>query len=173
MSLRIWVIMGESEAGKSTLIGHLTGQFGKSDNGLKRNGTDFSNVPLSGGGLLKLFSMRCALQENPRGKECPVGALAYIRKKFEKKGLVQHSNCLLALRLNDGEGQGAGFEYLDYFIGQGDVEVMSIVTLGAKDCDVDKALEYGIPTLALANWQDCQRSILVSIAAVRRHFGWA
>lgn len=76
---------GESEAGKSTLIGHLTGQFGKSDNGLKHNGTDFGNVPLSGGGLLNLFSMRCALQENSRGKERPVGALTYIRKKFEKR----------------------------------------------------------------------------------------
>ncbi|MCI2394117.1 hypothetical protein [Aliiroseovarius sediminis] len=120
MALRFWVIVGESETGKSTTIGHLVGQFGRSQSGLIKNGEDFAHVPLSAGGLLRVFSMRCALQENPDGKEGPEGAVEHCEKKWGKSEVSsQYHNCLIALRHFENNGQPNAFGYLNKFVEYG------------------------------------------------------
>lgn len=172
MSLRIWIIVGESDTGKSTLVGHLMGQFGKSDTGLKHNGANFCNVPQIGGGSMQFFSARCALQESPKGDGSPKDARRHLIEKWKNKPAHQSMNCLITLRLNQDEGHGTAYKYIDEFLKAGD-EFMAGVGLAVGRSDQDKLMSYGVPFLFLPDRKKVNRTILEGAAAVRQHFHWA
>lgn len=189
MALNLWVIIGESDSGKSTAIRRLAGF---SETG---NTKDFADIVMKGGGLKRFFAKLSAFQEAPDGKEGPEGALKYIEKKWSTElNEVMNGNCLIALRHRATDTMPSSFDYLDWFVKNG-CEIEKMVVLEDENIvsgDKNHYINYGVDVLfwnveqenekardslgtpeGLLESAVTERAISNKATALRKHFEWA
>lgn len=170
--IRIWAIIGEADTGKSTLIRGLTG----SDTGSQsRRLTKNCDIPLRGGGILRMHYLIGALQEsgtklrqklmetlldnqNSQSLNAIVTKLYRLKTKLFKNDMfIQNLNILLPLRHQGTQKINVGaFDILNALVRKG-AELQSIVVLIKEDlhqnnkgqtlCEYNKYKLYGVPTL--------------------------
>lgn len=186
MQIRVWAILGDTEAGKSTMIGHLTSMFGPGENGIDpKRQKPVRTVLLRGGGYLRLWTMRQALQEANKSPERFVNETL---KRSAKMALVapripsQYFNILIALRYDATATCPAGSEYLSFFCQQPDFALHSLVCLPSREAGKEKPpspdlslfLRFGVPT-CLVRSPVCPDGEPIShqVGQIRNHFGWA
>lgn len=167
--VRVWAILGESDAGKSTVIGHLVSQYGKGAGGLRVS-------PLRGGGDLRIYARRQSVQEAKRTPDDVIADTYKSAVKLQKKhGIVlANFNLLIALRTDVTNRMPMGHAYLSRFIAEG-WDLSSIVVLNYQDTLHAAYREFGAPFLGIEDngliENKSMHNLLVS--KVRNHFGWA
>ena len=164
--VRVWAVLGDKNAGKSTVISNLISQRGRGQGG-------FRHVSLRGGGRLYLYARRMAWQEAEKGPKDVIAAVhAMGRGYVSTPGWV---NVLMALRYKPDNGCPGGDEYLEAFAEQAWF-IESLVLLD-YDRKAHAAYHYfGAPTLELPGSSAFARDPRKHAAlagAVRNHFGWA
>jgi hypothetical protein len=174
--LSVWAIVGESNSGKSTMIGHLTGQFGAKRNGLSGGRSDgFSKILLRSNAYMTIWTRRMALQEAGLS---PEKAFAEISKKFNSS--KRPSDCtsiLIALRDQQHSGLADGDEYLNYFSNQG-WNINSFVLMHSVE-KADRYLSLGVPSYTFISTDSTpdvelsSRPISHRVGQIRNHFAWA
>jgi hypothetical protein len=181
-NVNVWAIVGDSDAGKSTIIGHLTAQFGttKNPNGLRSGPASRPyTVLLRSGGFLRLWSRKMALQE---AGWSPEFALSEISKRIlrHQRG-ARSGNILIALRDVDTNGLPEGHEYLKYFQSHG--WTINSVVLIQKTENPHEYLSVGAPVCLMnsaellepehGNLQAFSEQIAHRVGRIRNHFAWA
>lgn len=174
--VRVWAIIGDANAGKSTMIGHLTYQYGPGKNGLWKGRSDkVYEVLLRGGGCLSVWSRRMALQE---AGLTPEQAMLEISKNFEgDRDVGQPRNILVALRDRQHSGLADGNEYLSHFAAMG-WKLQSIVMMPSVE-QVNRYTRLGVPTCVLTPIEETSSANAASmsighrVGKIRNHFGWA
>lgn len=173
-NIRIWVVVGSADSGKSMTIGHLMGSFGRGPDGLKPGKTvGPREIPLSGGGYLYVLGRRQSLQEANKSADDAIKIFeAQARSAAAKPPMItsQHFNILLALRTDRINSLPPAYEYLTKFINRG-WQLESLVVLCPTSSDVLTYRRFGVPTCYLDKNYDIDR--LQMVGHVRAHFGWA
>lgn len=174
--LSVWAIVGDSNSGKSTMIGQLTGQFGPKKNGLSGGRSDgFFSILLRSNAYMSIWTRRMALQEAGLS---PEKAFAEISKKFANP--KRPSNCtsiLIALRDQQHSGLADGDQYLKYFSNQG-WNIHSVVIMHSVE-NAGRYVSLGVPSYTFASTDDApdvelsSRPILHRVGQIRNHFAWA
>lgn len=175
--VNIWVVVGDSNTGKSTMIGHLTAQFGATTkaNGLKQgSGSRLYTVLLRGGGYLRLWSRRMALQEAGWSPEFAVRSIS--KRILRHQPNARSGNILVALRDVDSNGLPSGDSYLTYFQSQG-WSVRSIVLMQGIE-DPARYLYLSAPTYCMKAPHQGVSSVIAQqishrVGQIRNHFEWA
>lgn len=175
LGLNVFAIVGESNSGKSTMIGQLTSQFGSAKNGLRGGrGDGFFNIAIRKDGLLSIWTRRMALQE---ARLSPEEAVTYISRVFENpKRPADCKSILVALRDQQHRGLADGDEYLRRFLAQG-WKINSLVLMHSVT-QVERYNDLVVPTLTLASDGDAPdrdlsfHSISDRVGQIRNHFGW-
>jgi|JI7StandDraft_1071085.scaffolds.fasta_scaffold233266_2 GTPase SAR1 family protein len=181
-NVNVWAIVGDSGAGKSTMIGHLTAQFGatKKPNGLRPGpARKHYTILLRGGGFLRLWSRKMALQEAEWSPEFAVGEISNHILRHHRG--ATSGNILIALRDVDSNGFPEGHEYLNYFQSQG-WTVRSLVLI-QKTEDPSEYWSVGAPVCFMNsaeqlkpepdNLQAFSEQIAHRVGRIRNHFEWA
>ena len=174
MKVKIYALVGEADAGKSTTVSNLTGR--------KRGPPGARSILLPGGGFLRVWSKTMAWQEDNKS---PADAVAEI-KAFAKRTAslppaisINSMSALMTLRFEPfrrpdiaGAAKQPGAEaYLTAFVDQG-WEIASLVLFTNEADEKRHHFErYGAPTLYYPDATD--RSFEAMTGGVRRHFGWA
>jgi hypothetical protein len=176
-SVDVWAIVGDANTGKSTMIGHLTYQFGPGENGLGRKGRrdKIYEVLLRNGDYLSIWSRRMALQE---AGLTPEAAMQNILERTKDHFLTgQTRNVLVALRDRQHNNLADGDSYLKYFAENG-WKLRSLVLMPS----IEKAGRYtglGIHNITLERTPSNEKHSAVStsighrVGHIRNHFGWA
>jgi hypothetical protein len=173
--VRVWAIIGHKNAGKSTIIGHLTSQVGSGANGLRRGrNAAYEEILLRGGGYLYVFARRMAWQEagiDPPGVETRMKVFARRTQRYSNI-LPACINVLMALRYDPDNGCPGAKQYLSYFAAAGwSLESLVLLSPTPKQLDYDC---FGAPTLYTFDATiDLHHRISWVVGAVRNHFGWA
>lgn len=180
--VNVWAIVGDSDAGKSTLIGHLTAQFGATNNpnGLRSGPASRPyTVLLRGGGFLRLWSRKMALQEAGWSPEFAVAAISKRILRHQRNATA--GNILIALRDVDTNGLPEGCKYLTYFQSQG-WTIKSLVllqnikspsaylSLGAPVCFMDPSEQIKAEQFTPQLFSE---QIAHRVGHIRNHFEWA
>jgi hypothetical protein len=172
--IRLWAILGDGSVGKSTTIGHLAGDFGKSFNGLRRGrGGGLREILLRGGGYLTIHPRRVSLQEGGKSPKEAAKEIGRECARVERRANIQaaYFNVLLAIRTDRFEEMPKADEYLSYFVGQG-WQIESLVLLSPNGRDTDLYRHFGVPTCYVYG-STTDFSILQMVGQVKNHFGWA
>ena len=175
LKLDVYAIVGESNAGKSTMVKHLTSQSESIESG-SRDGRKhgFFEILLQNDTTLDIWTRRMALQEAVLS---PERAVAYISSKFESP--KRPSNCntiLIALRDRQHSGLADGDKYLKYFSKQG-WSIKSLVLMHSVT-GVKRYEDLGVTPLTLDSEFDAPdkdlspHSISDRVGRIRDHFGW-
>jgi hypothetical protein len=171
--IRLWVVVGGPNSGKSMTIGHLMGSFGRGPDGLKPGKTvGPKDIPLSGGGYLYVLGRRQSLQEANKSVTDAIKIFESLSRSDSRKRPViaaQYFNVLLALRTDRINGLPPAYEYLTQFIKR-HWRLESLVVLSPTSSDRPVYRRFGVPTCYLDK-EDVDR--LQMIGRVRAHFGWA
>ena len=180
--LNVWVIVGDSDAGKSTMIGHLTAQFGATDkpNGLRSGPASRPyTVLLRGGGFLRLWSRKMALQEARWSPEIAVAGISKRILGHQRNATA--GNILIALRDVDTNGLPEGYKYLNHFQSQG-WTIKSLVLI-QKVKNPSAYLAVGAPVCFMdppeqvkpeqVKPQVFSEQIAHRVGQIRNHFEWA
>jgi hypothetical protein len=173
MPIKLWVVAGNANSGKSMTIGHLMGNFGKGPDGLK-SGTTVGprEIPSRGGGYLNVFGRRQSLQEAKKTVADAIRIFESQARSESRKSptiVLQSFNVLLALRTDRINKLPPAYEYLTRFIDRGwQLERLAILSPTPADRAVYR--RFGTPTCYLDK-RDVDR--LQMIGRVRDHFGWA
>jgi hypothetical protein len=99
--IRLWAVLGAGGVGKSTTVGHLAGDFGKGQNGLRRGrGGGLREIRLRGGGYLTIHPRRQSLQEARKTAVDSVRLIVNQGAGTQRTANIQSAyfNVLLALR---------------------------------------------------------------------------
>ena len=177
--IRIWVILGDPGAGKSTAIGHLTSQFGATENGLRQGPSpDESSVLLRGGGYLTILSRRMAWQEAEKKPQEVVDLiLGKARQRQAEVPAISISwfNVLMALRYDAHDQRPndfpAGYDYLSHFVRQGwFIESLVLLNPNAARYHYHR---FGASTYDLYDTTHPDNQIAWTVGQIRNHFGWA
>jgi hypothetical protein len=168
--IRVWGILGESDSGKSTVIGHLISQLDKGPGG-------FRIVPLRGGGYMEVYARRQSLQEAKRAPGQVIeDTLALIQNEERKhRKAICFLNLLLAIRTDVINRLPSAVDYLSEFVRAG-WSVESLVVLGYEDKKHSRYYKFGTPICEAYSASEYaadlkQRHLL--LGQVRNHFGWA
>jgi hypothetical protein len=186
MRVRVWAILGDANAGKSTMITHLASIFGKGETNKREGGSSAGRgdgdhtLLLRGGGYLKIWKRKMALQE---ARLLPAEFVAFIEKRAkataETKPKIspEYYNVLIALRHTAHLSFPAGHEYLSHFASVG-WKLESLVT-APPTTNFDLYLKFGVPVCRLIEKSDGEdtKANRVPIGwragQIRNHFGWA
>lgn len=158
------------------MVGHLTSQFGATDNGLRKGrGDGFYDVLQRGGGYQRIWARRMALQE---AGHTPEQAVSQILKKFESQKFTSAGgNILIALRDQQHRGLADGNEYLAHFSSIG-WSLQALVLMHSMEY-TDRYLQFGLPTYQFVSSKNEPDTFLTSVpiahrvGQIRNHFGWA
>jgi hypothetical protein len=169
--IRLWAVLGAGSVGKSTTVGHLAGDFGKGQNGLRRGrGGGFKETLLRGGGYLTVHPRRQSLQE---ANKTPEEAVRIVQNQIAHTPTGIRSgyfNILLALRTDRFRGLPTADHYLSYFVARNwHIEALALLSPTTKDERVYRF--FGAPTCYV--YRSREISILDMVGQVRNHFGWA
>ena len=171
--IRIWAILGAGSVGKSTTIGHLTGDFGKGQGGLRQTLGGKREILLRGGGYLTVFSWRVSRQDGRQRPEDTVSFLKRQSSQFDTSGRPMAAACfnvLLALRTDRKGNFPVAAEYLSHFVRQGWM-IESLALLSPTDRDEVLYHRFGAPICYVYGSRDIKIGWMVG--QVRNHFGWA
>lgn len=169
--VRLWTILGESQTGKSRIVGDLSSKPGGGRSG-------FSYILLRGSGYLSVYSKKMAWQED---RKSPADSIAEIRSKISTLtralgGLPSCVNVLSTLRFDyithwDGLVCPSGNQYLNAWTREG-WELASLVLMSPdREGSRDFYGRYGAPTAWLYESRNLPPGEMVG--AVRNHFSWA
>jgi hypothetical protein len=170
--IRIWAVIGAGNVGKSTTIGHLAGDFGKGQGGLRQTLGGKREVLLRGGGYLTVFSWRVSRQDAGQSPDETVKFLKRQSSQFDGDRPIASAcfNVLVALRTDRRGNLPVAAEYLSHFVRQGWI-VESLALLSPTDRDEDLYHRFGAPTCYVYGSRDIK--IAWMVGQVRNHFGWA
>jgi hypothetical protein len=172
--IRLWGVLGEGSVGKSTTIGHLAGDFGRSANGLRPGrGGGLKEIPLRGGGYLTIHPRRVSLQESGRSPGVAAKEIARESARVDRRTNIQSAyfNALLAIRTDRFGEMPRAAEYLSYFAHHGwQIESLLLLSPNARDTDLYR--HFGAPTCDVYG-STTDYSILQMVGRVKNHFGWA
>ena len=164
--IRLWAVIGPPNSGKSSVIGALASQTGRGRGGLR-------DVPLRGGGWLKVFAFRQSLQEAGRTPEMAASKILANARRRQESSVFAYYNVLLALRSDSGTTFPTADLYLAHFV-TSMFELQSIVLLEEEHYEL--YARFGAP---IAQIKNSAKMITVQternwvFGAVRNHFGWA
>jgi hypothetical protein len=169
--VRVWAIVGDRDAGKSTTISYLVSQFGRGQGG-------FRHVLLRSGGFLYVYARRMAWQEakkQPSEVVQIVNRQAHNLMRAGRPASIGWINVLAALHFDPSNGCPSGHEYLSYFADQG-WTIESLVLMDYDESRHGFYHHFGVPTFELYDSaamvrQEAEHGWLVG--KVRNHFGWA
>jgi hypothetical protein len=163
MKVKVWAILGDAHAGKSTTIAHLVHQ--------KRGAGGWRYVLLRGGGYLRIHALRRAWQEASLQPQQGI-------MKFSKIGAVRPTvnclNLLIALRYSPTGGYPSAEAYLTAFSAH-NWEIASLVLLNYSAAR-EHYFNFGAPTLDLRDTTELARVPSRHgelVGKVRNHFEWA
>jgi hypothetical protein len=172
--IRLWAVLGGPGVGKSTTVGHLAGDFGRGNNGLRRGrGGGLRDILLRGGGYLTIHPRRQSLQEARKTPDDSVREIANLSARAVRQGGNIHSahfNVLLALRTDRPGGMPAADDYLSHFVAQ-DWLIESLALLSPTKRDERVYKLFGAPTCYV--YESTALDIGEMVGQVRNHFGWA
>jgi len=173
--VRVWAVLGDSDAGKSTTIGHLTSRLNQGPVGIVK-------VLLRGGGYLHIYGKKMALQEAevyPDDETTPaIDQKGFMTNINDRAAELQHNptisagyfNILIALRFNQVNNYPCGLDYLSSFVEKG-WSIESLVLLSPTPEQQEEYGRFGAPTLSVDNSRNIEINHMVG--QVRNHFGWA
>ena len=170
-AIRLWTLLGESQTGKSRVVGDLSSRPGRGRAG-------FSYILLRGGGYLSVYSKKMAWQED---RKPPAESVAEIKSKVSTltralRGPPSVVNVLSTLRYDpvthwDGLFCPSANLYLNAWIAEG-WELASLVLMSPdREGSRDFYGRYGAPTA----WIYESRALAAGemVGTVRNHFSWA
>jgi hypothetical protein len=172
--IRLWAVLGAGGVGKSTTVGHLAGDFGRGNNGLRRGrGGGLREILLRGGGYLTIHPRRQSLQEARKTPDESLRIIASESAQATRGGGNIHSayfNALLALRTDRVGGRPAADAYLSHFVARGWL-IESLALLSPTRRDERVYRRFGAPTCYV--YDSTGLDIGQMVGQVRNHFGWA
>lgn len=153
--IRLWAILGAGSVGKSTTVGHLSGDFGRGANGLRRGrGGGLREILLQGGGYLTIHPRRQSLQEARKTPEESVRVIENQSTPTQRNSNIQSANfnVLLALRTDRVGGLPAAEDYLSHFVTQGwRIESLALPSPTGRDERLYR--HFGAPTWLCVRFQ--------------------
>ncbi len=173
--IRLWAVIGGTQAGKSTTIGHLAYSVPVTTGIHLAAG--FRQVLLRGGGRMRVYAIPQALQEHNRRtpEETVTLALEIIASQIQDEPTAC-LNLLIALRLRPVSSGGvvypAGHEYIAHFVRNG-WQLESLALLSPSNADEITYQHFGAPLLRYDTNAPENREINLMVGMVRNHFGWA
>jgi hypothetical protein len=170
--IRLWAVLGEASVGKSTTVGHLGGEFGKGENGLRRGrGGGVKEIPLRSDGYLQILSRRQSLQEAGKTPEQVAKEIENASARLNQQNPTIESaffNVLLAIRTDSPRKMKKGEDYLSYFVKRGWL-IESLAILSPKSRDEHIYRRFGAPTCYIE--YSSGLDIIQMVGQVRNHFG--
>ena len=165
--IRLWVVIGPADAGKSSVIGALVSQPVGGPGGARR-------VLLRGGGWLYVHAFRRSVQEAGQTPVLSATKIESAARKLQSSTALAYYNVLIALRSDVFKGFPIAEAYLAEYIKRG-WDLQSIVLLDAPS-EYNRYVSIGVPLYNLEN-----SSELCSVSShrnwvfgqVRNHLGWA
>jgi hypothetical protein len=172
--IRMWAVIGAKGVGKSVTIGHLMGEFGRGENGLKPpSNSGVKEIPLRGGGYLDVLGRRQSLQEAgkpPQEFATRIEAMSRRNDQSNPNIVSQYFNILFALRSDRKNNLPLAEEYLSYLLKRSwHLEKIVLLSPGSREERVFR--RFGVPICYIYESND--RDVSDLVGQVRNHFGWA
>lgn len=171
--IRVWAVLGAGGVGKSTTVGHLAGNFGRGQNGLRRGrGGGLKEILLRGGGYLTIHPRRQSLQEAGKTLEKSLKIIKSESGRAQPNANIHSAyfNVLLALRTDQVGELPTANVYLSYFVDHG-WQIESLALLSPTRNDERTYRHFGVPTCYVYDSKEIDINDMVG--QVRNHFGWS